>query len=96
MDRLISTCEDAADPAGRRSTGVAAMAGFGDHLRLSRSHLARKLREAEGQGALGWTADRVRSPIWISDAFVAQYIKRIAAELAAIESGYQAAFPATL
>jgi hypothetical protein len=95
MDRLISTCEDVADPQGRRLTGIAAIADFGDHLRLSRSHLTRKLREAEAQGALGWTAARGRSPIWISDAFVAEYIKRIAAELAAIESGYQAAFPAT-
>jgi DNA-binding MarR family transcriptional regulator len=94
MDRLISTCELAAGPDGRRATAVAAMTDFGDHLRISRSHLTRKLREAEAQGALGWTGPRGRSPIWISDAFVAQYIKRIAAELAPIEAGYQAAFPA--
>ena len=95
MDQLISRCQDDPDSNGRRLTSIAAIADFGDHLRISRSHLTRKLREAEAQQAMGWSDARGRSPIWISDAFVAQYIKRIAAELAAIELGYQAALSAT-
>ena len=94
MDRLISTCQDAADAQGRRATAIGAMPHFGENLKLSRSHLTRKLREAEAQGALGWTGLRGRSPIWISEAFLAQYVTRQAAELAAIEAGYQEAFAA--
>lgn len=92
MDRLISTCADEADGEGRRVTGMASQSDFGDHLRLSRSHLTRKLAEAERDGVLGWTGARGRSPIWISAGFVADYVKRQAAELAAIEAGYEAAF----
>lgn len=92
MDRLFSTHRDEADEQGRHITGVAGLAEFGDNLRLSRSHLTRKLREAEGLGALGWTGARGRSPIWISQGFVDAYVNRQAAELAAIEAGYHTAF----
>ena len=92
MDRLISTCAVAPDAEGRRVTGMTGLADFGANVRLSRSHLGRKLREAEGLGALGWSGARGRSPIWISQGFVADYLRRQAAELAAIESGFQAAF----
>ena len=95
MDRLISTCADAPDAQGRRSTAIAALTDFGQNVKLSRSHLTRKLREAESQGALGWSGARGRSPIWISADFVAEYTKRQAAELAAIEAGYHAAFTAS-
>ena len=91
MDRLISTSDDAADAAGRRLTGIASFDGFGENVRLSRSHLTRKLRQAEALGALGWSGRRGGSPIWISADFVAQYVKRQAAELAAIEQGWRAA-----
>ena len=92
MDRLISTCADEPSDDGRRVTGMAAVADFGENVRLSRTHLTRKLREAEALGALGWTGARGRSPIWISASFVADYIRRQAAELAAIEAGFEAAF----
>ncbi len=92
MDRLFSTHRDEVDEHGRHITGVGGLAEFGDNLRLSRSHLTRKLREAEALGALGWTGARGRSPIWISQGFVDDYVKRQAAELAAIEAGYHAAF----
>lgn len=94
MDRLLSTCEDQEDPDGRRVTAITSPSAFGENVKLSRSHLSRKLREAEALGALGWSGGRGRSAIWISRAFVAEYVKRQAAELAAIEAGYRATFPA--
>ena len=92
MDRLIATCASEADGDGRRLTGMTGPADFGDNVRLSRTHLSRKLRQAETLGALGWTGARGRSALWISAAFVAEYVSRLAAELAAIETGYRAAF----
>ena len=94
IDRLISTCADESGADGRRLTGMATLSDFGDNIRLSRSHLNRKLRESEALGALGWTGARGKSPIWISAAFVTHYVERQAAELAAIEAGYQAALHA--
>ena len=94
MDRLFSTCEGQPASVGRHVTGVAALTEFGENVKLSRSHLTRKLREAELQGALGWSSARGRSPIWISSAFVAEYLRRQSAELAVIEVGFHAAFAA--
>ena len=92
MDRLFSTHQDPADEQGRHVTGISNIAEFGENVRLSRSHLSRKLRAAEGLGAVGWTGARGRSPMWISRTFVAEYVARQAAELAAIEAGYLTAF----
>ena len=92
LDRLFSTHDSDADAQGRHTTAVSALRDFGDNLRLSRSHLTRKLREAEDLGVLGWTGARGRSKLWVSRDFVADYVKRQAAELASIERGYQAAF----
>jgi hypothetical protein len=89
MDRLVATVSEVADEHSRYFTGIAALADFGAHIRLSRSHLSRKLRAAEALGSLGWEGERGKSRIWVSEAFLQEYVERQAAELAEIESGYQ-------
>jgi len=91
MDRLYAGHADVPDSEGRYFTRIASLADFGGHIRLSRSHLTRKLRAAEALGGLGWEGERGKSRIWVSWAFLTGYIVRQAAELAAIEAGYQQA-----
>jgi len=91
MDRLYASHADAPDSEGRHLTRIGSLADFGGHIRLSRSHLSRKLREAEALGGLGWEGERGKSPIWVSPAFLREYVERQAAELASIEAGYRLA-----
>jgi hypothetical protein len=91
MDRLFASHADAPDGEGRYLTRIASLADFGGHIRLSRSHLTRKLRAAEALGSLGWQGERGKSRIWVSEAFLREYVARQAAELAAIEAGFQQA-----
>jgi hypothetical protein len=91
MDRLYASHADAPDSHGRYLTRIASHADFGGHIRLSRSHLSRKLRAAEALGDVGWEGERGKSRIWVSEAFLTQYVRRQAAELATIEAGYQLA-----
>ena len=91
MDRLYATHGDVPDANGHYVTGIASLGDFGDHLRLSRSHLTRKLRVAESLGSLGWEGERGKSRIWVSEGFLREYVERQAAELSSIETGYQRA-----
>jgi hypothetical protein len=94
MDRLFARHADHPDERGRYPTRIASHADFGAHIKLSRSHLTRKLRAAEDLGSLGWLGERGRSPIWVSESFLTEYVARQAAELAAIEGGFEAAVAA--
>ena len=69
MDWLISGVDP--DHAGhdRIPTGVVSIGDFANWLKLSRTHLSRKLRDAEDLGSVGWLGQRGHSVMWVSNSF---------------------------
>lgn len=93
MDWLISGVDP--DHAGldRIPTGVVSIGDFANWLKLSRTHLARKLRDAEGLGSLGWLGQRGKSIMWISNSFYQEYMTAQAVKLAIMDAAFAACFP---
>ena len=70
MDWLCAGLEEAPPDRMLIPTTVASYADFSERIRLSRSHLARKLRMAEDLGSLGRFGERGRSTMWVSSEFL--------------------------
>jgi hypothetical protein len=92
MEWLISGIEEHEAGAARVPTGVVSIAALADWLKLSRTHLARKLREAEEMGSIGWEGKRGRSVMWVSDGFRREYARAQAVKLAIIDEAFNARF----
>ena len=90
MERLIAGLEEATSDAERLSTSITSIAEMGLWLQLSRSHLARKLREAEALGSIGWRGKRGSSVMWVSRGFLGEIATAQAAKLAVIDAAYAA------
>jgi hypothetical protein len=60
------------------------------HLAISRPHLSRKLREAEENGAMGWTAQPGKSPLWVGRKFLDDYLLGQSVKLAVIDEACEA------
>jgi hypothetical protein len=88
MDWLIAGLAEVAPTSERIATSVASMADLGAKVKLSRTHLARKLRMAETMGSLGWLGERGRSTMWVSAGFVREYHAQQSAKLAIVESAF--------
>jgi hypothetical protein len=91
MDWLISGIDPAAD-GDRVPTAVLSIADMAAWLKLSRTHLARKLREAEAMGSVGWQGRRGHSVMWVSKGFRAEYAMAQAVKLAIIDDAFDACF----
>ncbi|MGX5839657.1 hypothetical protein ACWGTI_02920 [Mesorhizobium sp. ArgA1] len=93
MDRLMSGIDP--DHAGldQIPTSVVSIGEFASWLKLSRTHLARKLREAEKLGSVGWMGRRGHSVMWVSNSFYQEYMTVQAAKLAVIDAAFAASFP---
>jgi hypothetical protein len=92
MDWLISGIDPAHAEADRIPTGVLSLAEMAGWLRLSRTHLARKLREAEAMGSIGWQGKRGSSLMWVSRGFLQEIATAQAVKLAIIDAAYEACF----
>lgn len=90
MDWLISSVDPADAGEERIPTGVLSIGDFAKWLKLSRTHLARKLRDAEALGSVGWLGQRGHSVMWISNAFYGEYITAQAVKLAIIDASFAA------
>ncbi|WP_343070110.1 hypothetical protein [Aminobacter carboxidus] len=90
MDRLIAGLEEATTNAEQLSTSITSITEMGLWLQLSRSHLARKLREAESLGSIGWRGKRGSSVMWVSRGFLGEIAAAQAAKLAVIDAAYEA------
>ncbi|TPP11600.1 hypothetical protein [Rhizobium glycinendophyticum] len=85
MDWLLAGI-DPADPSVERvRTQVRSVPQMAEYFRLSRTHLNRKLREAEALGSIGWEGARGRSVMWVSRQFREEYASSQAAKLAIID-----------
>lgn len=93
MDWLISGIDPDHGGLDRIPTGVVSIGDFANWLKLSRTHLARKLRDAENLGSVGWLGQRGHSVMWISNSFYQEYMSAQAVKLAIIDSAFAASFP---
>lgn len=90
MDWLIAGIAETDPDAERVATGVVSVSEMADWLRLSRTHLARKLRDAESLGSIGWEGRRGHSVMWVSRGFRQEYARAQAVKLAIIDAAYTA------
>lgn len=85
MDWLITNMEPAPLHAERVSVGVIPVADMAARLNLSRTHLSRKLKEAEALGSIGWEGRRGHSAMWVSRGFRLEYATAQAVKLSIID-----------
>jgi hypothetical protein len=90
MDWLISSIEAVPDDSERIPTGVLSVADMANWLKISRTHLARKLRAAEEIGSLGWQGKRGNSVMWVSKGFWREFALAQAGKLAVIDAAFWA------
>ena len=97
MDWMMSNMEDAPLSAERAAVGMVSTVELAERMMLSRTHLARKLRDAESMGSLGWEGRRGHSVMWVSRGFREEYAAAQAVKLAIIDQATEAVFgPAAL
>jgi hypothetical protein len=92
MDKLIAGIEDDDPDSERVPTRVESIADMAGQLKLSRTHLSRKLRDAEALGSIGWLGQRGHSVMWVSADFRREYARAQATKLAIIDSAFDACF----
>jgi hypothetical protein len=93
MDRLMSGIDPAHAGLDQIPTSVVSIGEFASWLKLSRTHLARKLRDAEKLGSIGWMGRRGHSVMWVSNSFYQEYMTVQAAKLAVIDAAFEACRP---
>ncbi|MDX8498776.1 hypothetical protein RFM99_10115 [Mesorhizobium sp. VK4C] len=90
MDWLMAGVELEDVGQERIPTGVLSIGDFARWLKLSRTHLARKLRDAEALGSVGWLGQRGHSVMWVSNEFYGEYVTAQAVKLAIIDAAFAA------
>jgi hypothetical protein len=89
MDWLVAGLGEVSADGSRYPTAVGSIADMAVWLKLSRTHLSRKLHEAEAMGSLGWTGRHGDSAMWVSSGFVREMIGAQAAKLAVIDAAFE-------
>jgi hypothetical protein len=92
MDWLIVGLAEVPSRSPRILSTVASFDDLGDRIKLSRSHLIRKLRIAETMGSLGWMGQRGKSTMWVSVDFAREYHTQQSIKLAIIDSAVHRVF----
>lgn len=92
MDWLITSLDAVSEDGCRYSTSISSLAEISGWIKLSRSHLGRKLREAEAMGSMGWTRGSGGSTMWVSADFVREMIEAQALKLAEIDAACERSF----
>ena len=93
MEWLITGVDPEHAELDRIPTRVLSLGEFAAMLKLSRTHLARKLRDAEEMGSLGWFGERGQSVMWVSRDFYREYMTAQAVKLAIIDAAFAVSFP---
>tara|TARA_R110000868_G_scaffold29330_7_gene109030 strand:+ start:2827 stop:3690 length:864 start_codon:yes stop_codon:yes gene_type:complete len=92
MERIISGIADAEEGVEQISTEVVSVTDMAEWLNLSRTHLVRKLREAEALGSIGWSGKRRQSAMWVSRGFLNEIASAQAVKLAVIDAAFEQIF----
>jgi hypothetical protein len=94
MDWLFAGLADVPADCTQIPSTVTSFADIGDRIALSSTHLARKLRQAEALGSLGWFGPRGRSTMWVSAEFRDEYHRQQAVKLAIIDAAFHGSIAA--
>lgn len=95
MDKMIATIVDFSPKDERIVTGIASLDEIAAALRVTKTHLSRKMAIAEQEGSLGWTGRRGASSLWLSPGFLQEYVDYQADKLARINEAYVSIVAAT-
>jgi hypothetical protein len=95
MDWLMSGIDPDDARLDRIPTSVISISEFAHWLKLSRTHLARKLHDAEALGSIGWVGQRGHSVMWVSKQFFDEYMAAQASKLAVVDVAFEACFSAS-
>lgn len=90
--RILASMMPFRDDDSRFLTDIESTADLARWMNVSRTHLARKLRDAEDMGSLGWCGDRGNSQMWISSGFLKEITNEQAARLVFFDAAYDAVF----
>ncbi|MET3615699.1 hypothetical protein ABID16_004046 [Rhizobium aquaticum] len=88
MDQLIAGLEPGPEQAERTLTNIVSITELAEQVKVSRTHLGRKLMVAEQGGFLGWTGRRGHSTLWLSAAFRKEYEAYQINKLALVERAF--------
>lgn len=88
MDKMIATISDFSPKDECIVTGITSLDEIASALRVTKTHLSRKMAVAEREGSLGWKGRRGASPLWLSPGFIDEYVAYQADKLARIEEAY--------
>jgi hypothetical protein len=85
MDKMIAMLNEEPPIDGRMMTGISSIDALATALRVTKTHLSRKMAQAEEAGSLGWTGRRGASTLWLAASFVDEYVGYQADKLARID-----------
>lgn len=88
MDWLTAGIGDVAPDAARIPAGNVSVAEMAKALKLSQTHLTRRLRDAEEAGGIGWEGKRGRSEMWVSRGFLREYLQVQAVKFALVDTAF--------
>ncbi|MBI5263887.1 MAG: hypothetical protein HY852_18930 [Bradyrhizobium sp.] len=88
MDSMIARLQDHPPGASRICTTIASFEELTGSVRITRTHLARKMALAEADGQIGWRGKRGASTLWMSNGFIAEYDAYQADKLANIDAAF--------
>lgn len=88
MDWLITAMHDMPSDAERIPIGAVDITHMATMFGLSRTHLSRKLKQAEDLGSMGWDGRRGRSGLWVSGGFRREYTEAQAIKLSIIDHAF--------
>jgi hypothetical protein len=89
MDWLITSLAPAPLETERVPAGEFSIVEMAARLNLSRTHLSRKLRQAEALGSIGWEGRRGHSVMWVSRGFRLEYASAQAVKLSIIDRAFE-------
>ncbi|MDG4895949.1 hypothetical protein P9272_20470 [Mesorhizobium sp. WSM4976] len=89
MDWLMSGIDPEDVHLDRIPTSVISVSEFAHWLKLSRTHLARKLNDGEALGSIGWVGQRGHSVMWVSRQFFDEYMAVQTSKLAVVDLAFE-------
>ncbi|HWU63124.1 MAG TPA: hypothetical protein VN112_13995 [Ensifer sp.] len=94
MDKMIATITDFSPQDEHIVTGITSLDEIAQALRVTKTHLSRKMAVAEREGSLGWTGRRGASSLWLSSGFINEYVAYQADKIERIDEAYAEAVTA--
>lgn len=87
-ERLIFALEEPGNGSGPILTSFRSIRDMAAGVSLSKSHVARIIREAESLSIMGWSGMKGRSPMWVSRNFLESFLAVQAAKLSIIDNAF--------